>query len=255
MSKKRSSQNESADQSAKRTNGRVTSTYSETPCTVCRLHHGHTDGKCSVCYYASIPVHARPVIPKVHNRWVMGLDDFTKWVETGVHCESDGTCSSCSEQKMLISNYCCKCLPVTCTDCNKGAVNCPLCGSGKYVRLSKESIKSLLVNMFDRSSITRAALEAIRSGKIETQLRFEQLICLASDVDEVVTELNLDLEARCEEVKTIYCFAVNYFDLTIDAAYVIYYKGFDGWPLTYENVNEHRLMADNYGVMSTTIPF
>jgi hypothetical protein len=252
MSRKRSRQSESDEERAQPSGGHAG--HRTRLCSVCRAYYGHTDGKCSTCHNASLPFHARAV--KGHNKWVMILEDFTKWVETGVHCEYSGTCSACSGEKILISNYCCKCLPVTCADCNKNRINCPLCESGKYLRLSKESIKSLLVNKFDRSSITRAALEAIRSGKIESELRFQQLICLASDVDDVVKEISYDVTAHCNEIKTIYCFAVNFFDLTIDeASYVICYKGFDGWAHTYENVNRYRLKADMYEVISTTIPF
>lgn len=223
-------------------------------CVDCNKFAGHTDNKCSVCSGTN------PNYTPDGKHFFQNLADekLDEWIQTGIHTRNvvECECAICLENKhpgYLVSNFACECHPNVCETCCVKIDKCPFCKKGKYLKIEKEHIRSLLVNNFNvrsRSSIVILAYEK----NYTFPFSFNQVVCFAKDIDEVILEIN---EQDCSKINSIYCLAPDFFRLQLEnLTYVICYKGFDEMNLhskSYKNLIKSRLMMDKIGLMRTFI--
>jgi len=182
-----------------------------------------------------------------------------EWVMTGIHSKLN--CSECSlchhEDKELINNYCCECLPQTCSDCNDKTSFCPECNVGKYRRISHEEIVLLLKNEFNPRSILKVLRESM--AELGTRkFQFKQLICLAVDVHKATEELHLDGgeqgTAQQYLLHTIYCLCVDVWNIQPHFVWCCKGFGLEDRCKSYQNIMEVRMWNDFYSFMSRRVP-
>jgi hypothetical protein len=235
-------------------------------CIDCHLYAGHTEGRCSQCYRRKFHSSEETIQLEERELWrrtPMTDEELDYWYETGIRerTKNNQQCVVCfHDSQPLISNFVCECPPATCSSCNLQLQKCPLCNiAGKYHRVTKEEIKSLLTNQFNEKSRMDIYRNAVRNypTKFFLPFKFEQLLSSVKDIDAVVLELygEGNAGAYCEHMNTIYCLAIDYWKLTLkDAGFVLCYKGYDGRYVTsYVEITKWRKNMDRYGLMTTVI--
>ena len=212
-------------------------------CIDCKNFHGYINGKCSMCSQSTVPSR------------IMANEDLKTWVETGVHSKIQDECCICFQENELINNFACLCRPNTCQSCNSRIKICPTCRAGKYLRITKSEIRALLLTKANKQA-KRHIVARAASLDFPSPFNFKQLICLASDIDEVISELTNAGIDHYSNYNSIFCLSVDWRNSKGPyRSYVTCYKGFDDFSITYRNIIKHRCWTDEWRIMDTFAMF